>query len=119
SARGFEEQRARALRGCVGAPSVLPRSAPASSAIALILTATAHQYGWPVVRGGTQRLTDALVAEAVASGVVIETDRRITSLSDLPEARCQVLDVTPRQLLALEGAQLPQRYRRRLERFRY
>src|ERR1700694_2975961 len=115
----FKDQRARALLAGVGAHSVLPLSAPASSAIALILTATAHQYGWPVVRGGTQRLTDALVAEAVGNGVVIETGRRITSLDQLPEARCKVLDVTPRQLLALDGAQLPPRYRRQLERFRY
>jgi phytoene dehydrogenase-like protein len=115
----FKEQRARALLAGVGAHSVLSLSAPSSSAIALILTATAHRYGWPVVRGGTQRLTDALVAEAKATGVVIETDRRISSLGQLPDARCRVLDVTPRQLLAIEGALLPQGYRRRLERFRY
>jgi len=115
----FKQQRARALFAGVGAHSVLPLSAPASAAIALILTATAHQYGWPVVRGGTQRLTDALVAEAEAVGVVIETGRRITSLGQLPEARCRVLDVTPRQLLALDDALLPQGYRRQLERFRY
>ena len=41
------------------------------------------------------------------------------SLDDLPPARAILLDVTPRQLLALAGDRLPVGYRRRLERYRY
>ncbi len=118
-AHRFREQAARALVAGIGAHSVLPLSAPASSAIALILGAIAHTAGWPVVRGGSQRLTDALVAEARSAGVQIVTDCEVTSLRELPPARCRVLDVTPRQLLAMDDGSLPPRYRRALSRFRY
>ena len=52
-------------------------------------------------------------------GGEIETGRRIDTLDELPAARAVLLDLTPRQVLAVAGDRLPAGYRRQLERYRY
>ena len=47
------------------------------------------------------------------------TDHEVRALADLPPARSTLLDITPRQLLALGGDRVPARYRRTLRRYRY
>jgi len=60
-----------------------------------------------------------MAAELAALGGTIETDQRIDSVGQLPPHRVALFDVTPRQLLAIAGDRLGDRYRRALERFRY
>jgi phytoene dehydrogenase-like protein len=43
----------------------------------------------------------------------------VTSIRDLPAARSIIFDLTPRQIVAIAGDELPSRYRRALERFPY
>jgi phytoene dehydrogenase-like protein len=69
--------------------------------------------------GGSQRIADALTAKLRGLGAEIVTQARVASLDELPEARCVLVDITPRQLLAIAGERLPARYRRTLGRFRY
>ena len=52
-------------------------------------------------------------------GGEIHTSTRVTSLAQIPAARAVLLDLTPRQVLAVAGDRLPPRYRARLHRFRY
>ena len=80
---------------------------------------SAHRVGWPVARGGSQRLADALASHLRSLGGEIETSRPVGSLDELPPAAATLLDVTPRQLLRLAGERLPSTYRRRLSRYRY
>jgi phytoene dehydrogenase-like protein len=125
SARGlararFEGGRARALLAGCCAHSMLSLRAPGSAAFGLVLALSAHAVGWPVARGGSQRLTDALVAELRSLGGELETGRRVESLDELPAETAPVLlDVTPRQLRRIAGERLPDGYRRRLSRYRY
>jgi phytoene dehydrogenase-like protein len=98
---------------------MLPFDAPLSGAFGLLFTTLAHALGWPVVEGGSDRVVDALVAEVEALDGRIVTGQWVRSLEELPPARATVLDVTPRQLLAVAAGRLPSRYRRDLERFRY
>ncbi len=115
----FGTDEARAIVAGTAAHSMLPFSAPLSGAFALLFTMLAHSVGWPVVEGGSARVVDALRAELEALDGRIITGRWIRALGDLPPARATVLDVTPRQLIALAPDGLPARYRRSLERFRY
>ena len=115
----FREEPARALFGALAAHSLLPLEAPGSAAFGLVLAMTAHAAGFPVVRGGSQVLADALVAEVRRLGGEVVTDAPITSLADLPRTRAILLDVAPKGFLALAGDRLPAGYRRTLERFRY
>jgi phytoene dehydrogenase-like protein len=89
------------------------------AAIALMLGIAGHAVGWPVVAGGAQRLADALASCLRSLGGEIETGRLVRSLDELPPARAVLLDLTPRQVLAVAGDHLPARYRRQLTRYRY
>jgi phytoene dehydrogenase-like protein len=117
--RRFRGPRARALLAGLAAHAVRPLESSATSAFALVLGAAAHAVGWPFPEGGAQRITEALASLLVASGGVIHTSSTVTSLGGLRPARAVLLDVAPRQVIAIAGEHLPQRYRDALSRFRH
>lgn len=112
-----DETVAATLAGCAG-HSLLPLSHLFTGAFATLFAASAHAVGWPVIRGGTQRLADALVAVLEGSGGEVRTSHPVTSWADLPPHRAVLFDTDPGQLLAITGDRLPASYRRRLGRFR-
>ena len=121
SARGladshFRGTRARALFAGLAAHSTLPLEAMPSAGVALVLGAVAHVAGWPMPRGGSQRISDALAGYLHSLGGEILTNSRVDSLPAAPLVMC---DVTPRQFLRLAGSQLPKGYRDSLARYRY
>src|SRR5919197_2213688 len=58
--RAFAGERARALFGGLAAHSVLPLDAPLTASFALIFSVINHAVSWPIPRGGSQRIADAL-----------------------------------------------------------
>jgi phytoene dehydrogenase-like protein len=118
-ARHFDGPRGKALIAGNAAHSMLRIDRPPTAAVALVLLLTAHHVGWPVARGGSQAVADALASILRSLGGEIETGRRVESVDELGDARAVLLDVTPKQVLALAGHRLPARYRRALGRFRY
>jgi phytoene dehydrogenase-like protein len=115
----FQGERARALLAGCSAHSMLSLRTPAGAAFGIVLALSAHRVGWPVARGGSQRLADALAGYLRSLGGRIETGRRVESLGELDGHGPALLDVTPRQLMQLAGDRLPTRYARRLARYRY
>ena len=119
-ARGrFQDEPARAMFAGIAAHSMLRLDRPLTASFGLVLATFAHAVGWPMVRGGTSALGAALAAELEAAGGEIVTGQRVASLGDLPPARAVLLDVTPRQLVAIAGDRLSPGTRQRAERFRY
>jgi len=115
----FRDTEARALFAGMAAHSMLGLNQPISSSFALVLGLLGHAVGWPLVRGGSGRIADALTTEARSLGVEIVAGREVRSLAELPPARAILLDLTPRQVVAIAGDVLPAGYRRSLERYRY
>lgn len=115
----FAEERAGALLAGIAAHAMVPLDALATSSFALVLAMAGHAVGWPIARGGSQAIADALVAHYCALGGELLLGQRVTTLAALPPARAYVLDVGPRQLAQLAGDRLPQAYRQRLCAFRY
>jgi phytoene dehydrogenase-like protein len=116
----FAGARARALFGGLAAHSFLSLDEPLSAAIGLVFMSTAHAVGWPIPRGGSQAITDALIAHLRELGGEVHTSRRIASLDEVGASGELILcDVTPRQLLSIAGERLSRNYRRDLRRFRY
>lgn len=115
----FREPAARALLAGLSAHAMVPLGQPATASFGLVLAMSAHLVGWPVVRGGTARLVEALLAELRRFGGEVVTATPIRSLRELPPAPANLMDVTPRQLLAIAGERIPAGYRGSLERFRY
>ncbi len=114
----FARERARGLFGGAAAHAILPLEWRGTAAFGLILSLSAHADGWPVARGGSQKLSDALASYLRSLGGRIRTGATIESLDELPPSQAVLCDMTPRQLLKLAGDRLPEGYRRRLERFR-
>jgi phytoene dehydrogenase-like protein len=115
----FQGERARAVFAGMAGHSILPLERAATAAIGLVLGVLAHAVGWPLPRGGSRRIGEALAAHLRSLGGEIQTGSPVESLDSLPPARAVLCDVTPRQLLALAGDRLRGRYRRALERYRY
>lgn len=189
--RLFREERSRALFSGLAAHATVPLNHPMTGAFGLVFAAAGHTTGWPVARGGSQTIVDALVSDLRAHGGRIETGFHVQGLRDVPlgpgrrgvrkdlkrrgwriEGRVSatgsgsgqgsapgqgaggtaagsavplsplargrmgasgssrrrsaqevadvvLLDLTPKQVMALDGLQLPGRYARRLRRWDY
>jgi phytoene dehydrogenase-like protein len=118
-ARRFETDEARALFGGCAAHAMLPFGRLLTSSFGLLLLAGAHARGWPFARGGSQQITDALVARLVELGGRVECNRVVRRLADVPPANVVLFDTSPRQLSEIAGDELPTRYHRRVQRFRH
>lgn len=109
----------QALFAGLAAHSFLPLSAPLSAAFGLLLGTLGHVAGWPIAEGGSASVSNAMASYFGSLGGAIVLSREISSLKELPPARIIILDLTPRQLLRLEGHDFGSIYRRKLERYRY
>ncbi|MEZ0241513.1 MAG: phytoene desaturase family protein [Chloroflexota bacterium] len=115
----FRGDAAQALFVGLAAHSMLRLDRPMTAAFGLVLGLYAHAVGWPMVRGGTAAIADALAAEVRRLGGGIVTGVSVETLDDLPEARVVILDTTPHAAVAIAGDRLPPKTRQRYERFRY
>jgi phytoene dehydrogenase-like protein len=110
----FSTERARALFAGCAAHSIIPLSYPGSTAIAIALMAVGHAHGWPAVRGGSQRLADALAARLRSLGGEIATGVRVTDRKQLPKAERLLFDTAPRTMATVMGDRLPNGFSKRL-----
>jgi len=112
--RAFRDAPARALIAGLAAHAILPLESPLSGAAALVMGASGHAVGWPIARGGSGRIADALAAELRSLGGSIVVGRRVRGMADLPAAAAYAFDVMPASLERIAGARLPAGYRRRM-----
>jgi phytoene dehydrogenase-like protein len=115
----FSDTRARALFAGCAAHAIMPLERMLTGAVGLLFLMTAHVEEWPVVKGGSGALGDALASYLQSLGGRIETGVRVTSLADLPPARVYLFDTSPAQLADIAEPVLPDRYVKRLRRYRY
>jgi phytoene dehydrogenase-like protein len=117
--RRFDGDRAQGLFAGLAAHSILSLRSSVTAGYGLMLGVLGHLVGWPMAKGGSQAIADALVSILESLGGSVECGRPVTSLADLPSSRVVLLDVSPQQVVGMAGDRLPARYRRSLERFRY
>jgi len=118
-ARGLPGVKAQALFAGNAAHSFLALDDPGTAAFGLMLSGAGHAVGWPIPRGGSQRVADALAAYFRSLGGEILTSAPVERLEELQDSRLVLLDLTPRQVLRIAGDKLPSGYRAVLERYRY
>lgn len=114
----FEDERARGLFAGMAAHGLMPLDRRPSAAFGLVLGFLGHAVGWPAAKGGSQKIADALASYLRELGGEVVTERRITSIDELPAARTTLLDVGPESLAAIARDRLPRRYKNRLLRVR-
>ena len=115
----FRDDKTRALFAGMAAHSFLALDRLATTAFGLVLALLAHRNGWPITKGGSQSIANALAAHFKDLGGEILTSHRVESLSELPAAKAVLCDLTPRQILQVAGDSVPSGFRRRLSRYRY
>jgi phytoene dehydrogenase-like protein len=115
----FRGARARALFAGAAAHAILPFDDRISAATPMLMLASAHVDGWPMVGGGAGQLSAALAARLIALGGEIRTDERVDDYGQLPRHDVVVFDVMPGALARICGDRLPDRYRRRLASYRH
>ncbi len=115
----FQEDRTRAFFAGAAAHSCLSMNQLGTAAFGLVLLTLGHTGGWPIPRGGTQNISNALAAYLKKLGGEIVTGRRIESLDDLPTTTCVLFDLTPRQLLQILNERLPAGFRNKLREYQY
>ena len=118
-AGAFKDERARSLLAGIAAHDMLPLDRALTAGVGLTMGALGHIGGWPIPRGGSQKIANALAAYLKALGGEILTGPRVTDVDKLPPARIVMCDLSPKPLLAIAGHKLPAGYRRALERYRY
>lgn len=110
---------APALLSGVMAHALLGMPGLGSGATGMMLASFAHGEGWPVPLGGSQAITDAMIADLRDHGGELVCDHRVESLDELPASRVVMLDTSARAALRLGGQRLPAHVRALLARFRY
>ena len=119
AARAFVEEQTRGLVAGIAAHGLLPLDRALTAGIALTLGAMCHVVGWPIPRGGSQKITNALVGYFRSLGGEIVAGAPITDLDALPPAKTVLCDLSPRPFLRIARKKLPVAYRAALERYRY
>ncbi len=115
----FKGQHAPALFAGMAAHAFLPLDRLVTASFGMVLGILGHAVGWPLPRGGSQKIIDAMAAYFVSLNGKIVTDTRIESLDELPSSRAVIFDLTPRQMLKIVGDRFPERYQRALSKYRY
>ncbi|MFR9794361.1 phytoene desaturase family protein [Streptomyces sp. MS06] len=101
--RRFRDERARTLFAGLVAHAMAPLGGFATGAVGLVFALAAHTRGWPVPRGGSQAISDALAAYLKDLGGTVHTDYEVKRLDDLPPARAYVFDTSPTALARIAG----------------
>ncbi|HEV7182904.1 MAG TPA: NAD(P)/FAD-dependent oxidoreductase, partial [Leifsonia sp.] len=116
----FREAAAPAMLAGLGAHAMRPMPSLAGAAIGLVLGAHAHSGGWPIPRGGSRAISDALAQDFSRHGGQVVLGHRVQSLQELPPARATFLDVSAAGFLTLtRTSDVPGRYKRALSRTKY
>jgi phytoene dehydrogenase-like protein len=118
-AKRFRSAAAKGLWAGMAAHSIQALSNTATSASALVLMIAGHSEGWPLPKGGSSSIANALASYFISLGGTIQTNFYVRSLSQLPSSHAVLFDVGPQQLLQIAGHKFSSFYKWQLERYRY
>ncbi|TMK72415.1 MAG: NAD(P)/FAD-dependent oxidoreductase [Actinobacteria bacterium] len=118
-ARAWDGPHTRALFAGVASHSFCSFGQPMSSAVGAALICACHAFGWPVARGGSRSITDALAVVVRERGGTIETGVRVTSLAEFGDVDVVALDLAPQVVVDIAGDRLPPRVARAYRRYRH
>ncbi len=117
-AEKFKSSKARALWAGMAAHGIQPLEKSTTAAVAMVLLAVGHKYGWAIPMGGSQSIASAMWRYYESIGGTIQTDYWVTDIGALPSHKCLLLDLTPNQIISLKGLNLSAGYTKQLQRYK-
>jgi phytoene dehydrogenase-like protein len=117
-ARSWRTPQGRALFGGVAAHAFSPMNLPLSSSVGCALICACHAFGWPVAKGGSQMISEALASVLREHGGKIETGRPVSDMSEVDGADAVVFDLAPKAIAEIAGERLPVRTLHAYRRYR-
>lgn len=117
-AERFATERARALVAGMCAHANVALDRPFTAGVGLTLMLAGHNTGWPVARGGSQAISDALASYLSSLGGHVETGRPVASMADLPASRAVLFATSAWEMAAVCGERLSAQYRGSIRAFR-
>ena len=118
-AKMFKTEQARGLWAGMAAHAIQPLTNVSTAAIGLVLMAASHAKGWPLPKGGSVAIAQALASYFTSLGGKIQTNFMVTSLSQLPSSHAVLFDLTPKQILKIAGHEFSGTYKKQLQGYRY
>jgi phytoene dehydrogenase-like protein len=115
----FRGNRAKGFIAGLGVHSVMDLNSAGSMAPGLVLAVAAHIAGWPLPRGGSQKIPDALSKYLFQLGGQIRTGCKIQSLEEIQPYSLLLMDLTPEQIKRIAGQHMPDSYTNDLKKYRY
>ena len=118
-AGSFKTGKAKGVWAGLAGHSMLPFKELMAGTTGLILAATAHTVGWPIVKGGSGTIAQAMGAYFQDLGGVIQTDFEVQDMHALPAWKALLFDLGPQQILQIGGNHFNSHYSRALRKYRY
>lgn len=115
----FDTDQVKAYFAGLAAHSIVPLEKSFTGSFGLVFAATIHSVGWPIAKGGSSSISNALAEYFKSLGGVIETGNRIKSTSDLPSCKTVLFDLTPHQIVKIAENELPDSYKKKYLKFKY
>lgn len=115
----FSTTKAKGLWAGMAAHSLLPLTNLSTAAIGMVLATAGHLSGWPIPKGGSQQIANALASYFISLGGKMIPNFYVKSLDQLPSSKTILFDITPKQLLEIAGHKFSSIYKWQLNRYRY
>lgn len=117
--RLFKTDEARALFAGSALHSMQPLGSPLSGTFGILFGALGMNGGWPMARGGSQSIVDALIRRFESDGGELVCNRPIHDIRYLSGFDAVIFDVMPRDLLRIAGNRITSHYVKPLSRWRH
>lgn len=115
----FDTEQVKAYFAGLAAHSIVPLEKSFTGSFGLVFAATIHSVGWPIAKGGSASITNALAQYLESLGGIIETGNRISTISDLPSTKTILFDLTPHQIVRIADRELPQGFKNKYLKYKY
>lgn len=115
----FDTEKVKAYFAGLAAHSIVPLEKSFTGSFGLVFATTVHAVGWPVAKGGSNNISNALAQYFKSLGGEIETGNQISRTSELPSAKTVLFDLTPHQIVRIAEKELPDSFRKKFLKFKY
>lgn len=115
----FDTPQVKAYFAGLAAHSIIPLENSFTASFGLVLATAIHSVGWPIAKGGSASITNALAGYFKSLGGEIETGTRISNTSELPSSKTILFDLTPHQIVKIADQELPLGFKNKYLGYKY